>query len=73
IAEAMRLASLSVTPRAMLSRGAAGLRGGTLMVNVPGSPKAARENLLAVLPTLEHGLQMLRGGAADCAAGEEKR
>lgn len=72
IAEAMRRASLSVTPRAMLSRAVAGLRGGTLMVNVPGSPKAARENLQSVLPALEHGLQMLRGGAADCAA-EEKR
>ena len=67
IPEAMRAASLTVTPRAMLSRAAAGIRGGTLIVNLPGSPKAARENLEAVLPTLEHGLKMLLGGPADCA------
>ena len=67
IPEAMRLASLAVTPRAMLSRAAAGIRGGTLIVNLPGSPKAAKENLEAVLPTLAHGLQMLSGAEADCA------
>lgn len=67
IPEAMRLASLGVTPRAMLSRAAAGIRGRTLIVNLPGSPKAARENLEAVLPALDHGLEMLRGGPADCA------
>ena len=68
IPEAMRAASLRVTPRGMLSRGAAGIRGGTLIVNLPGSPKAAIENLEAILPALEHGLEMLRGGPADCAA-----
>ena len=68
IPEAMRAASLRVTPRGMLSRGAAGIRGGTLIVNLPGSPKAAIENLEAVLPALEHGLEMLRGGLADCGA-----
>ena len=67
IPEAMRQASLAITPRAMLSRAAAGIRGRTLIVNLPGSPKAARENLEAVLPTLGHGLEMLRGGPADCA------
>ncbi len=67
IGEAMRAASLAVTPRAMLSRATAGLRGRTLVVNLPGSPKAARENLQAVLETLAHGLDMLRGGPADCA------
>lgn len=67
IPEAMRAASLAITPRAMLSRAAAGIRGGTLIVNLPGSPKAAKENLEAVLPTLGHGLQMLSGAAADCA------
>lgn len=68
IPEAMRAASMAVTPRAMLSRAQAGLRGGTLIVNLPGSPKAARENLEAVLPALAHGLEMLSGRPADCAA-----
>lgn len=68
IPEAMRYASLQVTPRAMLSRSVAGIRGKTLIVNLPGSPKAARENLEAVLPSLAHGLEMLTGGPADCAS-----
>lgn len=67
IPEAMRYASLQITPRAMLSRAQAGLRGGTLIVNLPGSPKAAKENLEAVLPALSHGLEMLSGKSADCA------
>lgn len=67
IPEAMRYASMQVTPRGMLSRAAAGIRGKTLIVNLPGSPKAAKENLEAVLPTLAHGLEMLTGGQADCA------
>lgn len=68
IPEAMRYASLQVTPRAMLSRAAAGIRGKTLIVNLPGSPKAAKENLEAVLPSLSHGLEMLTGDSADCAS-----
>lgn len=68
IPEAMRLASLRVTGRAMLSRAQAGIRGRTLILNLPGSPKAAKENLEAVLPDLAHGLEMLTGGPADCAA-----
>lgn len=71
IPEAMRQASLAVTPRAMLSRAQAGIRGGTLIVNLPGSPKAARENLEAVLPALGHGLEMLSGRPADCAGAAE--
>ena len=67
IPEAMRYASMQVTNRAMLSRAAAGIRKGTLIVNLPGSPKAARENLEAVLPALAHGLEMLSGQPADCA------
>lgn len=66
IPEAMRLASLAVTPRAMLSRAVAGIRDRTLIVNLPGSPKAVRENLEAVLPALRHGLEVLRGASTDC-------
>ena len=68
IPEAMRYASMQITPRGMLSRAQAGIRGGTLIVNLPGSPKAAKENLEAVLPTLAHSLEMLSGAPADCAA-----
>ena len=67
IPEAMRYASMQVTNRAMLSRAQAGIRKGTLILNLPGSPKAARENLEAVLPALGHGLEMLSGRPADCA------
>ncbi len=67
IPEAMRYESLKITSRAILSRAQAGIRGGTLIVNLPGSPKAIRENLSAVLPALEHGLEMLRGEKRDCA------
>lgn len=67
ICEAMRAASLRITPRGMLSRATAGLLDRSLIVNLPGSPKAAQENLEAVLPSLAHGLEMLRGGQADCA------
>ncbi|MBP3510221.1 MogA/MoaB family molybdenum cofactor biosynthesis protein [Oscillibacter sp.] len=67
IPEAMRYASMQVTSRAMLSRAQAGIRKGTLIINLPGSPKAAKENLEAVLPALSHGLEMLSGRPADCA------
>lgn len=67
IPEAMRLESLKITNRAVLTRQQAGIRGATLIVNVPGSPKAARENLTSVLPALDHGLEMLRGEKRDCA------
>jgi len=68
IPEAMRLASAKVTNRFMLTRAAAGIRGLTLIINLPGSPKAIAENLEAVLPALEHGLEMLRDKHGDCAA-----
>ena len=67
IPEAMRAFSLQLTPRAMLSRAAAGIRGGTLIVNLPGSPKAVAECLEYILPALEHGLEILRGTASNCA------
>jgi len=67
IPEAMRAESLKITNRAILARQQAGIRGESLIVNLPGSPKAARENLAAVLPALEHGLEMLRGEKRDCA------
>ena len=67
IPEAMRYASMQITNRAMLSRAQAGIRRGTLIINLPGSPKAAKENLEAVLPAVSHGLEMLSGKPADCA------
>ena len=60
LAEAMRAASLAVTPHAMLSRAVCGLRGHTLIVNLPGSPKAVRENLATLAPVLPHAVQLLR-------------
>lgn len=67
IPEAMRAMSMKITPRAMLTRAAAGIRKGTLIVNLPGSPKAVRENLACILPTLPHGLEILEGTASECA------
>ena len=67
IAEAMRWHSLQITPRAMLSRAAAGIRKGALIVNLPGSPKAVRECLEFLLPTLAHGLEVLKGIGGECA------
>ncbi|MDU2065256.1 MAG: MogA/MoaB family molybdenum cofactor biosynthesis protein [Sporomusaceae bacterium] len=67
IPEAMRAKSLTITPRAMLSRATAGLRGRTLIVNLPGSPKGVKECLEVILPTLQHGLEIMRGDATECA------
>jgi molybdopterin adenylyltransferase len=64
--EAMRAASLAKTPHAMLSRGMSGIRGTTLIVNLPGSERAARENLAVILPALPHGLEKLRGDTSEC-------
>ena len=61
ISEYMRQRSMELTPRGMLSRGVAGIRGNSLIINLPGSPKAAKENLGFILPHLEHGLDMLCG------------
>ena len=68
IPEAMRAESMKITPRGCLSRSAAGIRGRTLIVNLPGSERAAKENLLAVIDALAHGLDMLASsGSANCA------
>ena len=64
--EAMRAASMAKTPHAMLSRGVSGIRGSTLIVNLPGSVRGATENLAAILPALPHGLEKLRGDPSDC-------
>lgn len=71
IAEAMRFASFEITPKAMLSRGASVIRNQTLIINLPGSPKAVRENLAFILPALEHGLGILTGSDGEC--GQTKR
>ena len=68
IPEAMRAASLAITPHAMLSRGVAVIRGRTLIINLPGSPKGARENLAAVAAALPHALEKLRGSPEECGA-----
>jgi len=67
IPEAMRSISFQITPRAMLSRAEAGIRGGTLIINLPGSPKAIKEILEFLLPSVEHGLDILKGNDAECA------
>jgi molybdopterin adenylyltransferase len=66
IAEAMRQASLAITPRAMLSRGMAGVRKNTLIVNLPGSLKAVKENLAVILPVLSHAIEKILGDPSDC-------
>jgi len=67
IAEAMRAASLKKTPFAMISRAVAGVRGKTLIINLPGSPKAVKENLLVILPVIRHTIEKLQGSTEDCA------
>lgn len=64
LAEAMRAASLQATPHAMLSRAVCGIRGHTLVINLPGSPKAVRENLATLAPALPHAVQLLQGASS---------
>lgn len=67
ISEYMRMKSMEITPRGMLSRGVSGIKNNSLIINLPGSPKAACENLSFVLDSVEHGLKMLLSDVADCA------
>ena len=67
MAEAMRASSCRVTPHAMISRAVCGLRGATLIINLPGSPKGARENLEVVMPALPHALEVAGGLSSECA------
>ena len=67
IAEYMRMKSVEITDRAMLSRGVSVIRGQTVIVNLPGSPKAVEESLGFILSALDHGIRILRGSAVECA------
>lgn len=69
IPEAMRYYGLQQTPKAMLSRAVAGIRGKTLIINLPGSVKGVRESLEAVLPVMDHALDILAGSAVECGQG----
>lgn len=66
LAEALRIKGMAKTPHAMLSRGVAVVRGQTLIINLPGSPRGVRESLEIILPALAHGLEILKGQAGEC-------
>jgi molybdenum cofactor synthesis domain-containing protein len=68
MAEAMRHQSLLITPHAMISRAVAGIRGKCLIINLPGSPKGAKENLAVVLPALKHAIEKIKGDDSECAS-----
>ncbi len=71
IAEYMRVKSFEITPRAMLSRGVSVMRGRTLIINLPGSPKAVKENLEFIIPALEHGLEIMTGKTGECGSSSK--
>lgn len=73
ISEAIRANSLQITSKAMLSRGISGIRGCTLIINLPGSPKAVKESLACIFDALYHGLQILVGDASECGGASENR
>jgi molybdopterin adenylyltransferase len=68
MAEAMRRESAAITPHAMISRAVAGIRGRSLIINLPGSPKGVRENLAVILPALKHAVKKIKGDSAECAS-----
>ena len=67
MAEAMRYESSKITPHAMISRAVVGIRGRSLIINLPGSPKGAKENLAVILPALKHAIEKIKGDDAECA------
>ncbi|HKN19529.1 MAG TPA: molybdopterin-binding protein, partial [Dissulfurispiraceae bacterium] len=67
IAEAMRMEGMKKTPRSMLSRAVAGVKGQTLIINLPGSPKAVKENLEAILEVIPHAIEKIKGDTQECA------
>ncbi len=71
IAEAIRMKSLEITPKAMLSRAVSGIRKSTLIINLPGSPKAVKEALQFVLPVLPHAVEVLKGNTLNCGGNYE--
>ncbi|KQC08713.1 MAG: cytoplasmic protein [Smithella sp. SDB] len=68
MAEAMRHQSMQITPHAMISRAVAGIRGKSLIINLPGSPKGAKENLAVILPALKHAIEKIKGDDSECAS-----
>ncbi len=70
MAEAMRMEGMKITPLAMLSRALCGIRGRSLIINLPGSPGAVQENLAVLLPVLKHALEKVQGDPSDCAVRE---
>jgi len=68
MAEAMRRESCKITPHALISRAVVGIRGRTLIINLPGSPKGVRENLAVLLPALPHAIEKIKGDERECAA-----
>ena len=72
IAEAIRASSLDITDKAMLSRAVSGIRGKTLIINLPGSPKAVKESIAVVLPVLEHAVETMSGNTQNCGGNYGK-
>ncbi len=72
LSEVMRAESLKKTPHAMLSRAVCGVRGNSLIINLPGSPKAVRECLEFIEPALPHAIELMKGQVSDCAQGEKQ-